>query len=81
MSVGAVPTSTTDKGVIAEAVHDTIAQGTLVILSVRGMRSQRWSIALNRPGSLLSFASLLGVACKNRPAPPAEIKLRCACRD
>ena len=32
VTAGAVPTSTTDKGVIAETVHNTVAQGTLVVL-------------------------------------------------
>ena len=57
MTARAVPTATTDQSMVAEAVRNAVTAREL-----QGMRSQRRNMATNDAGSLLSCASLLGVA-------------------
>ena len=76
---GAVATAAGER-VIAEAVKHSAAAGHSTSSSLRCMRSHRCSMPTKREGSLLSRASLLGVACSHSPAPLAEIKLRWALR-
>ena len=48
--------------------------------SENGILSQRRSMVTYRHGSLSREAVLQGLACNHKPAPSAEIKLRCARR-